>query len=281
VKVLTGKAIVITGAGQGLGRAYSLDAASHGAAVVVNDIDVAVADAVVAEIRAGGGTAEASHDSVTTWAGAHAIIDRCLSAFGRIDGLVNNAGVLQPGPIEKMDETQIRTTIEVNLTGALFVGRCALEHMIRQGSGSVVNNVSSSQMGHSQLSVYGATKGALATVTYSWAVELASTGVRVNAFSPSARTRMSGLSPDPASLKSPSPEGNAPVVTYLLSDAAEGVTGQVIQRRGNAFAVVAHPRVLPYTAAADAWSLETVIERFDPVLRAHLQQTGWPPPEGR
>jgi NAD(P)-dependent dehydrogenase (short-subunit alcohol dehydrogenase family) len=277
---LKGKAVVVTGAGQGLGRAYALDIVANGGAVVVNDVDAVRADAVVTEITGAGGRAVASHDSVATWQGASAIVDVCVNAFGSIDGVVNNAGIMHRYPAIELDEARIRKTVEVNLLGTFYVGVQALKRMAGQGSGSIVNITSSSQMGSPHTSVYGATKGAISTLTYSWACEFKGTGIRINAFSPKAWTRMMELSPDPRAQQSPPPEDNAPVVSYLLSDAAAGISGQVIQRRGAAFVIVAHPQITDFEASHHGWDVATVVEHFDPILRKHQQHVGWPPPDG-
>src|SRR5258705_11665677 len=131
--LLADKVVVITGAARGLGRAYALDAAREGAAVVVNDIDPEVGS-VAAEIVAAGGQAAANEDTVTTWAGAEAIIASAIEKFGRLDGLVNNAGVLHVGPPWEVSEDTARTSFDVNVLGAIFVGTHAMKVMMGQKS---------------------------------------------------------------------------------------------------------------------------------------------------
>ena len=273
---LRGRAVIVTGAAAGLGRAYALDAAREGAAVVVNDIDAEGVEQVVAEIAAlpDGGRAVAAPGSVADWDTACAVVDLCLEASGRVDGLVNNAGVLSLRQPEDEDEISIRRTVEVNLVGALFMGTHTIRAMIDQGSGSIVNCTSSAQLGLSTLGVYGATKGALASLTYSWAVDLSASGIRVNAYSPVAGTAMAAMSPVvPPDL--PTPEENAAAVTYLLSDRSDGITGQVVQRRGDRLIVVSHPSFTDHVASAEEWTLAAITESFDPVLREHLQPVGF------
>jgi NAD(P)-dependent dehydrogenase (short-subunit alcohol dehydrogenase family) len=272
--VLDGKAVIVTGAGQGLGRAYALDAAAEGASVVVNDIDAVAAETVAAEIAGDGGRAVPVVGSVADWDRAGDLVAVCLKEYGAVDGLVNNAGVLNLTPPWDESEMSIRRVVEVNLLGALFVGTHALRAMVDQGSGSIVNITSSAQLGLSTMGTYGATKGALASLTYSWSVDLGGYSIRVNAYAPVARTAMADMSPVlPPDI--PDPADNAAIVTYLLSDLSDGITGQVIQRRGNRLVVLAHPRLTEHGAEADAWTVDTVVDRFDPVLRQHQEPVGY------
>lgn len=272
--VLDGKAVIVTGAGQGLGRAYALDAAAEGASVVVNDIDGAAAEKVAAEIAGAGGRAAPVVGSVADWDRAGDLVAVCLKEYGALDGLVNNAGVLNLTPPWDESETSIRRVVEVNLLGALFVGTHAVRAMVDQGSGSIVNITSSAQLGLSTMGTYGATKGGLASLTYSWSVDLAGYSIRVNAYAPVARTAMADMSPVlPPDI--PDPADNAAIVTYLLSDLSDGITGQVVQRRGNRLVVLAHPRLTEHGVNADAWTVGTVVDVFDPVLRQHQQPVGY------
>jgi NAD(P)-dependent dehydrogenase (short-subunit alcohol dehydrogenase family) len=141
--VLDGKAVIVTGAGRGLGRAFALDAGAQGASVVVNDIDADAAEKVAAEIAESGGQAVASVGSVADWERAAELVATCLEEYGAVDGLVNNAGVLNLAPPWAETEESIRRVVEVNLLGALFVGSHAVRAMIDQGSGSIVNITSS------------------------------------------------------------------------------------------------------------------------------------------
>jgi NAD(P)-dependent dehydrogenase (short-subunit alcohol dehydrogenase family) len=275
--LLEGKAIVVTGAGRGLGRAYALGAAREGSSVVVNDVDAVEAESVVQEILADGGQAVAHPASIATWNGAGGLIEHCLAAFGRIDGLVNNAGILCPNLPHEEQEEQARRIVEVNLLGAIYVGAHALRAMVNQGYGAVVNNTSSAHYGVPGLATYSATKGGLASLTYAWAVDMRPFGIRVNAVSPSALTRMSTQSGNDLALKAPPVERNVPVVIYLLSDRADGITGQVVQLRGDDLVVVAHPAPTDAVASAERWTPDLVAERFDPVLRANLQAVGYAP----
>ena len=273
--ILDGKVVIVTGAGAGLGRAYAEHAASEGAAVVVNDIDRERGAQTVGSIADRGGRAVASDHNVADWDAAEALVALAHKEFQALHGLVNNAGVLsicEPG-----DETEasIRQQIEINLMGAVFVGTHAIRAMKAAGGGTIVNATSAAQMGISKISTYGATKGALASLTYGWALDLKQANIRVNGYSPVASTQMTSRSPIPVS-GVPTAEANAAIVSYLLSDLSDGITGQVVQRRGPDLLVMCHPDYTQHQASADAWDTQTVIGRFDSVLRAGLQPVGDP-----
>jgi len=273
--ILDGKAVVVTGAGDGLGRAYALHLAAEGAAVVANDLTPEAAEATVSEILEHGGTAIASAGSVASWHNAAQIIADCIESFGALDGLVNNAGVIRVSEPWLATESDIRLVVETNLFGAMFMGVHALKAMVKQGSGAIVNNTSAAQLGLPGMGVYGATKGALASATYSWALDAAAHGVRVNAYSPVAVTAMVDLST--IGLQNlPSPADNAPVVSYLLSDLAESVTGQVIQRRGDALVIMSHPDLTPHSTTPRAWTAESVSQALASVFPSGLQPVGDP-----
>lgn len=277
--LLAGKGVVITGAGRGLGRAYALDAAAHGAAVVVNDVDRDKADEVVAEIQAAGGKAVADAASVADWSAAEAMITRCVDAFGRIDGLVNNAGLFYVTPPWDDDEQRMRRLIEVNVLGTLFCATHALRRMKAQGGGSIVNITSGAHAGIPSMAAYGASKGAAASYTYSAAMDAAPFGVRVNAVSPIGTTRM-GLAQDGGmsdeleltpeaerdlQTRRPRlvpPERVSPLVTFLLSDLSAGVTGQVIRLEDRQLGLVGHPVVLQPVEEREGWTPELVAEAF-------------------
>ena len=272
--VLNGKAVIVTGAGQGLGRAFALDAAAEGASVVVNDIDGAAAEKVAAEIAGQGGRAVPVVGSVADWDRAGDLVAVCLKEYGALDGLVNNAGVLNLTRPWDESEMSIRRLVEINLLGALFVGTHAVRAMMDHGSGSIVNITSSAQLGLSTMGTYGATKGGLASLTYSWSIDLAGHCIRVNAYAPVARTAMAEMSPVlPPDM--PDAADNAAIVSYLLSDVSDGITGQVVQRRGNRLVVLGHPRLTEHGAEAGAWTVDTVVEEFDPILRRHQEAVGY------
>jgi NAD(P)-dependent dehydrogenase (short-subunit alcohol dehydrogenase family) len=260
---LKGHAVVITGAGSGIGAAYARAAGALGAQVVVNDINREGADRVTAEIRAAGGTAVTEIQDICDAAAAEKLIQRCISEFGSITGLVNNAALFVDRPFEEESADRLRRLLEVNVVGLFNCARAAIGPMLAQGRGSIVNVTSGAQTGQPGLSLYGATKGAVASFTYAWAGELAGRGVRVNAISPMGSTPMSNFRAD-----LPPPEANAPPVMYLLSDLSRGVNGQVIRIVGDKLSVMCHPANRAPVLQHDAWSLDTVAEAFDKTLSA-------------
>jgi NAD(P)-dependent dehydrogenase (short-subunit alcohol dehydrogenase family) len=255
--------IVITGAGGGIGAAYARAAAQAKANVVVNDIDREGAEKVVSEIRSAGGVAVAEVQDVRDPVAAEALIRRCISEFGAVTGLVNNAALFVDTPFEHESVENLRRLLETNVVGVFNCARAAIGPMLAQGKGSIVNVTSGAQTGQPGLSVYGATKGAVASFTYAWAGELRERGVRVNAISPMGSTPMSNFSPD-----LPRPEDNAPPVLYLLSDRSRHVTGQVVRIVGDKLSIMCHPANRAPVLEGEVWTLDSVAEAFDRTLGA-------------
>jgi NAD(P)-dependent dehydrogenase (short-subunit alcohol dehydrogenase family) len=268
---LDGKAIVITGSGRGLGAACAKAVGARGAAVIVNDVDGQPALEVAKAINDAGGRAVAHPADISKWSEAAALIERCVREFGTIDGLVNNAALFSMARLDELSEHDIGRFVEVNLIGTINCAAHAIGPMIKRGKGSIVNVTSGAQMGLPTLGVYGATKGAVASLTYTWAIELKEKGVRVNALSPQAATRLHEVSdayyrakglPPPALVRQPPPENNTPVVEFLLSDASAGVTGQVIRSDGPQLALCTHPGILMPILRNEHWTFESVCEAF-------------------
>jgi NAD(P)-dependent dehydrogenase (short-subunit alcohol dehydrogenase family) len=277
--VLDGKAVIVTGAGRGLGAAYATLAARHGALVVVNDVDADVAGAMVGRITDTGATAIGHVADVSSWDEAEGLITRCIEEFGRLDGLVNNAGIIRVGRPEDMREADYRDLMEVNVLGPCYCGTHAMRHMLNEGHGVIVNVTSGAQAGSPLLAGYGASKGAIASLTYSWAMDLAGTGVRVNAISPMADTRMFDpkLRVDQAAAGQPAgpqPEDNAPVVVYLLSDRSQHLNGQVVRIDGSRLSLMTHPAILQPVLSASQWTVEAISEAFSDQLDSHVVALG-------
>jgi NAD(P)-dependent dehydrogenase (short-subunit alcohol dehydrogenase family) len=282
---LDGKAIVVTGAGRGIGRAYALLAAREGGSVVVNDVDADVAHSVAAEINGAGGRAIAAVTDISAWTGAESVINACVHEFGSIHGLVNNAGLFSMADGQELDEDHVERLVRTNFIGVAACGSLALRRMIPQGFGSIVNIVSGAHFGIPHMSVYGATKGAVASLTYGWSIEVEGTGVRVNAVSPLARTRMSESTAEfysrhnlgrIDSAGSPDPEVNAPAVVFLLSDAAAGINGQILRIEGRQLAIVAHPAVREPVLQGD-WTVANIEKAFLETLRGNTVPVGMAP----
>jgi NAD(P)-dependent dehydrogenase (short-subunit alcohol dehydrogenase family) len=192
---------IVTGAGRGIGRAHARLLASRGARVVVADLGGEIdgsgsshgpADDVVAEIEADGGVAVACYGSVADEADAAAIVETAVREFGRLDVVVNNAGIHDPAPFESLSVAQFRRMFDVHFFGTLLVTKAAWPHFLDARYGRVVNTTSEAMLGGiSQLSSYGAAKGAVYGLTRNLATEGAAHGIRANALAPRAHTRMS------------------------------------------------------------------------------------------
>ena len=182
----------MTGGGRGVGRGHCLALAAQGAGVVVNDVDGDEAQKVVGEIRAAGGRAVPSSADIGTRKGAQELVAQCVDEFGAIHAVVNNAGIVRDKSFLKMTDDEWELVLRIHAGGTFW---CAQEGALRmrdQGTGgAIVNTVSAAQMGNFGQTNYSAAKGAIASMTYTWAGELARYGIRVNAISPMATTRMS------------------------------------------------------------------------------------------
>ena len=252
---LSGQAVVVTGAGRGLGRAYALDLAAHGASVVVNDIggsvtgdgtDDTVADQVVHEIHTAGGTAVASHDSVDTPEGGATIVQTALDAFGRLDAVVSNAGIYETAPYDELTVDRWRRMLRVHLDGAFHLTQPAFRAMKAQGYGRIVLVASNmAAFGYPGNAHYGAAKGGIVGLTHNLALEGEAHGILVNAVLPIGQTRMMMGSVDEATLDPvqrglydrSAPELVAPLVTYLASRDCS-VSHQLISAAGGRYARV-------------------------------------------
>jgi NAD(P)-dependent dehydrogenase (short-subunit alcohol dehydrogenase family) len=223
-----GRVIAVTGAGNGLGREYALVLARAGAKVVVNDLGgardgtgggSAAADAVVAEIRDAGGEAVANHDSVASEAGGAAVVQSALDAFGRIDGVVANAGILRDASFQKMTAADWDAVQQVHLYGAFYVVHAAWPHLRAQRHGRIVVATSTSGIyGNFGQANYGAAKAGLIGLITTLAIEGRKNDVLANAVAPMAATRMTvDIAPSEVLAKL-APEHVAPVVGYLLTD---------------------------------------------------------------
>jgi NAD(P)-dependent dehydrogenase (short-subunit alcohol dehydrogenase family) len=270
--VLDGKAVVVTGAGRGLGRAFAVHAARSGAAVVVNDINGA--EEVAAEIRATGAQAIAGHQDVTDPDQVADLIAQCVNEFGAIDGLVNNAGLRHVAPPWEETPEQIRALIEVNVLGSMYCGTAAAKAMHAQRSGAIVNIASLSLLGQRTAGTYSASKGAVASMTVSWAVDLKEFGVRVNALCPLAWTQMAVADPMARTTPKDSPDLMAPMVTFLLSDLAAGVTGQVI-RFADTLHIVGQPFRKDPVLTREHWDVTTIAEAFDSLELEERPSVRW------
>jgi NAD(P)-dependent dehydrogenase (short-subunit alcohol dehydrogenase family) len=285
--MLDGKVVVVTGAGRGIGREIALAMAREGAKVVVNDLGVKLdgeaeaqnpADEVVAEIRASGGEAVASYQSVSSWAGAQEIVGTALSAFGRIDSVVNNAAILRDAIFHKMEVSDWEAVIQVDLNGPFYMSRAAIVHFRKQESGSFVHLISASGLaGNFGQAAYSAAKAGLAALSKSIAIDAQRYNVRSNCVAPSAWTRMTNSIPDTEEnrarieqRKQVTPAKNVPLIVYLASDAAAGVNGQVFATRMNEIFLMSQSRPLRGIHRGEGWTPQTVAEHAIPAMKANF-----------
>ena len=239
-----GRVAIITGAGGGLGRSHAIELARRGARILVNDLGGALdgsgssasaAQRVVDEIIALGGVAAANHDSVATSRGGEAIVQAALDAFGRVDVLINNAGILRDRAFHKMEADLIDQVIDVHLKGAFYVSRPAFALMREQGYGRIVNTSSASGLfGNFGQANYGAAKAGLAGLTRVLAIEGVEHGIKVNAIAPIALTRMTeGILGELASKVSA--ESVSPLVAFLANEECS-VNGNIYSVAGGRIA---------------------------------------------
>jgi NAD(P)-dependent dehydrogenase (short-subunit alcohol dehydrogenase family) len=277
--MLSGKVGIVTGAGRGIGRAFALAMARAGASLVVNDAGVAVdgatlaerpADTAVAEIRAAGGQAVANGGSVASWTDARALVAAALDTFGRLDFVVNNAGILRDVIFHKMTEADWDDVIAVHLKGTFNVSRAAADVFRRQEHGAVLNMTSTSGLiGTFGQANYAAAKLGIVGLTRSIALDMRRFHVRANAIAPFAWTRMTetipdggGDSPRVERLQTLRAEQIAPLGVYLVSDAAAAVSGQVFAVRGAEIVLFSLPRPVDSIHQPGGWTPETIADRI-------------------
>ena len=284
--MLEGKVVVVTGAGGGIGRDIALQCAAQGARLVINDLGASVAgeggdtgpaERVAAEIRAAGGEAAANTDSVSDVTGANRIVQTALDVYGRIDAVVNNAGILRDRFFHKMSVDEFDAVIKVHLYGGFYVSRAAATHFKEQGSGAYVHMTSTSGLiGNFGQANYAAAKLGLAALSKSIALDMQKFNVRSNCIAPFAWSRMIGSIPTDtpeqqarvAKIQQMTPAKIAPVAVYLLSDAAREVNGQIFAVRNNEIFLMSQPRPERSVHRSEGWTPETVASHAMPALKA-------------
>jgi NAD(P)-dependent dehydrogenase (short-subunit alcohol dehydrogenase family) len=289
---LEGRAAIVTGAGAGLGRAEALALARAGALVVVNDLAADAVQSVADEIKADGGQAVASPGDIGEWRTGEQLIAAAVEESGRLDILINNAGVLRDRMIFSMSAEEWDLVVRVHLRGHFVTTRLATAHWrerSKQEGGPVyarIVNTSSEAflLGSPGQPNYAAAKAGIAALTVTTARSCARYGVRANAICPRARTAMTAglMGAPPEEAADPlAPEHVAPLVTYLAGPAAEGVNGEVFVVHGGVAAVMEPPRIrhtfrAPEGGPADGmWTLEAVHQALSPVFSGEAPLAGF------
>ncbi|GII05910.1 SDR family oxidoreductase [Planobispora takensis] len=297
---LTGKTAIVTGGGRGLGFAYASALAAAGAAVVVNDVDAGAAGRAVKEITAAGGRAVAEVAPVGTGETAQALVDRAVETFGRLDVMVANAGILRDRVLWKMSDEDFDDVVRVHLRGTFTCARAAAIRMREQGGGGRIITACSpaGQRGNFGQTNYAAAKAGIAAMTRTWALELARSGVTVNAVVPVAATGMTrtipAFAPHIEALESrgePLPdwlrkaegfgtaEDVAGLVVFLASEAAAGVTGQCVGVGGDRLALWSHPQEVVTAYADGGWSAGAIAAAWPVSVGREPQSYGIPAPQ--
>ena len=277
-RMLEGKVAVVTGAGGGIGREIALMMSLAGAKIVINDIGASVtgegASATPAEQTKGiieqrGGQAVINTNSVASWNAARGIVENAMDAFGRIDIVVNNAGILRDVIFHKMTEDDWNSVINVHLNGSFYVSRAAAEHFRKQESGSFVHMSSTSGLiGNFGQANYSAAKLGITALSKSIALDMARYNVRSNCIAPFAWSRMTGSIPAETpeqkarveKIKQMTPDKNAPMAVFLASDQAKGVSGQVFATRNNEIFLMSSPRPIRSVHRSEGWTPEAIAE---------------------
>jgi len=284
--MVEGKVVVVTGAGGGIGRDIALAMAKNGAKVVVNDIGAALdgaggsagpAQQVVDEIRAAGGEAVPNTDSVADAASAARIVECAIESFGRIDAVVNNAGILRDRFFHKMSVDEWDAVLKVHLYGAYYVSRAAATHFKEQNAGAMVHMTSTSGLiGNFGQANYAAAKLGIVALSKSIALDMLKFNVRSNCIAPFAWSRMIGAIPTDTDeqrarvdkIKQMTPAKVAPLAVYLTSDAASAVNGQIFSVRNNEISLISQPRPVRSVHRSEGWTPQSIAEHAMPAMRA-------------
>ncbi len=288
--ILEGKVVAVTGGGRGIGREISLLAAREGAKVVVNDLggsqdgegsDIGPAQEVVNEIKAEGGQAIANGADISDPQAAGTIVEDAVKAFGRLDGVVNNAGILRDRIFHKMSQADWDDVIRINLNGYYYVSKAAAIVFKEQGSGAFVHFTSTSGLiGNLGQANYSAAKMGVVGLSNSIALDLARSGVVSNCIAPFAWSRMTATIPAETEaeklrverFKTMSADKIAPLAVSLLSDEAKDISGQIFSVRKNEVFLFSVPRPIRSMHRSEGWTPETINTNLFPAFRSSFHK---------
>src|SRR3990172_4184786 len=288
VGALAGRVVVITGAGRGIGAAVASLVAASGGRVVVNDLgsdtlgqgsDEEPARTVVEEIVARGGEAVAHFGDISNNTTAHELIGTALETFGRLDGVVNSAGMLRDAIFHKLSESDWDAVLRVHLKGSFNVSSAAAGVFRQAERGAMVHMTSTSgHIGNRGQANYMAAKMGIAGLSRAIALDMARFGVRSNAVAPFAWSRLTASVPTDNEVdrrrveqfRKLEPDTVAPLVVHLLSDAAADITGQIFTIRRNEIFLMSQPRPVRSIHTSDGWTVESLADRLGPAFRSSL-----------
>jgi 3-oxoacyl-[acyl-carrier protein] reductase len=298
---LTGRVVVVTGSGRGLGRGYVEALGAAGASVVVNDVDQAAVDEAVTAVEAAGGKAVGVAAAVGSTETADALVKAAVDAFGRLDVMVTNAGILRDRVLWKMSDDDFDAVVNVHLRGTFTCARAAAVQMREQGDGGRLVLISSpaGQRGNFGQTNYAAAKAGIVSMARTWAMELAKAGIDVNAVVPVAATEMTKTIPafaaaieDYEQKGTPLPEWMrkeeglgtiadvASLIVFLSSDASRGITGQAIGIGGDRLSLWSHPQEKAVALRDGGWSAEEIAAQWATGVGAEPETYGIPMPAG-
>ncbi len=263
--LLAGRPAIVTGAAGGIGRGHVQHLAAAGAPVVINDLNAQAAQELAEAVISGGGKAIVSTHDISTRAGCEALVQSCIDTFGNVRILVNNAGNLRDRTLLKMTDDDLDSVLTVHVKGTFWCIQAAARAMVEQGEGgTIVNTTSGAHFGSFGQTAYSAAKGAIASMTYTWAMELARYGIRVNAIGPLGTTAMSKTYRDADGKPGQDfdPTLNGPAVVFLCSDEAAGVSGQIFGTGGERLSHMVQPHYGKTLIMPGGWTLDAICRHF-------------------